>query len=108
MHRQNWIALLLSAGLLLAMVGGTVLSGILRKNDVPTENSAQEKVSAEPPPPEVLLPNISDRPQKEQADTDETAENMIDVGVMERETGPAVIGGRVEYETKEKQPNEEP
>ena len=81
---------------------------ILRKNDVPTENSAQEKVSAELPPPEVLLPNISDRPQKEQADTDETAENMIDVGAMERETGPAVIGGRVEYETKEKQPNEEP
>ena len=108
MHRQNWIALLLTTGLILAMVGGTVVSGMLQKADAPTENTAQEKVSAEPSPPEVLLPNISDRPQKEQADFDESAENTFDVGAMERETGPAVIGGRVEYETKEKQPNEEP
>lgn len=110
MRYKNIVAMLLAAGIILGMVGGAILSVINDRSnaDTPTEEEVQEKPTAEKEPPTVLLPNLSDRPQKEQTNADETAEAELDVGAMEHETNPVVVGGTVEYETKERPTDEEP
>ena len=110
MRYKNIVAMLLAAVLILGMVGGAILSVINDRSysDTPTEEEAQENPTAEKEPPMVLLPSISNRPILEQESLSETAEAELDVGKIERETNPVVVGGTVEYETKEKPTDEEP
>ena len=108
MRYKNIVAMLLAAVLILGMVGGAIVSVIHDGTDTPTEEEAQENPTAEKEPPMVLLPSISNRPIPEQESLSETAEAELDVGKIERETNPVVVGGTVEYETKEKPTDEEP
>ena len=108
MRYKNIVAMLLAAVLILGMVGGAIVSVIHDGTDTPTEEEAQENPTAEKEPPMVLLPSISNRPITEQESLSETAEAELDVGKIERETSPVVVGGTVEYETKEKPTDEEP
>jgi hypothetical protein len=108
MRYKNIVAMLLAAVLILGMVGGAIVSVIHDGTDTPTEEEAQENPTAEKEPPMVLLPSISNRPIPEQESLAETAEAELDVGKIERETNPVVVGGTVEYETKEKPTDEEP
>ena len=108
MRYKNIVAMLLAAVLILGMVGGAIVSVIHDGTDTPTEEEAQENPTAEKEPPMVLLPSISNRPIPEQESLSETAEAELDVGKIERETSPVVVGGTVEYETKEKPTDEEP
>lgn len=110
MRYKNIVAMLLAAVLILGMVGGAILSVINDRSnsDTPTEEEAQENPTAEKEPPVILPPSISNRPIPEQESLSETAEAELDVGKIERETSPVVVGGTVEYETKEKATDEEP
>ena len=110
MRYKNIVAMLLAAVLILGMVGGAILSVINDRSnsDTPTEEEAQENPTAEKEPPVILPPSIVDRPPTEQTPSTETAEAELDVGKIERETSPVVVGGTVEYETKEKPTDEEP
>lgn len=108
MRYKNIVAMLLAAVLILGMVGGAIVSVIHDGTDTPTEEEAQENPTAEKEPPVILPPSISNRPIPEQESLSETAEAELDVGKIERETNPVVVGGTVEYETKEKPTDEEP
>ena len=108
MRYKNIVAMLLAAVLILVMVGGAIVSVIHDGTDTPTEEEAQENPTAEKEPPVILPPSISNRPIPEQESLSETAEAELDVGKIERETNPVVVGGTVEYETKEKPTDEEP
>ena len=108
MRYKNIVAMLLAAVLILGMVGGAIVSVIHDGTDTPTEEEAQENPTAEKEPPVILPPSISNRPIPEQETLSETAEAELDVGKIERETNPVVVGGTVEYETKEKPTDEEP
>ena len=108
MRYKNIVAMLLVAVIILGMVGGAIVSVIHDGTDTPTEEEAQENPTAEKEPPMVLLPSISNRPIPEQESLSETAEAELDVGKIERETSPVIVGGTVEYETKEKPTDEEP
>ena len=108
MRYKNIVAMLLAAVLILGMVGGAIVSVIHDRTDTPTEEEAQENPTAEKEPPVILPPSISNRPIPEQESLSETAEAELDVGKIERETNPVVVGGTVEYETKEKPTDEEP
>ena len=108
MRYKNIVAMLLAAVLILGMVGGAIVSVIHDGTDTPTEEEAQENPTAEKEPPVILPPSISNRPTPEQESLSETAEAELDVGKIERETSPVVVGGTVEYETKEKPTDEEP
>ena len=108
MRYKNIVAMLLAAVLLLGMVGGAIVSVIHDGTDTPTEEEAQENPTAEQEPPVILPPSITNRPMPEQESLPETAEAELDVGKIERETNPVVVGGMVEYETKEKPTHEEP
>lgn len=108
MRYKNIVAMLLAAVLILGMVGGAIVSVIHDGTDTPTEEEAQENPTAEKEPPVILPPSISNRPTPEQESLPETAEAELDVGKIERETNPVVVGGTVEYETKEKPTDEEP
>lgn len=108
MRYKNIVAMLLAAVLILVMVGGAIVSVIHDETDTPTEEEAQENPTAEQEPPVILPPSISNRPMPEQESLPETAEAELDVGKIERETNPVVVGGTVEYETKEKPTDEEP
>ena len=108
MRYKNIVAMLLAAVLILCMVGGAIVSVIHDGTDTPTEEEAQENPTAEKEPPVILPPSISNRPIPEQESLSETAEAELDVGKIERETSPVVVGGTVEYETKEKPTDEEP
>ena len=99
MRYKNIVAMLLAAVLILGMVGGAIVSVIHDGTDTPTEGEAQENPTAEQEPPVILPPSITNRPMPEQESLPETAE---------RETNPVVVGGTVEYETKEKPTDEEP
>ena len=108
MRYKNIVAMLLAAVLILGMVGGAIVSMIHDGTDTPTEEEAQENPTAEQEPPVILPPSISNRPIPEQESLSETAEAELDVGKIERETNPVVVGGTVEYETKEKPTHEDP
>ena len=108
MRYKNIVAMLLAAVLILGMVGGSIVSVIHDGTDTPTEEEAQENPTTEKEPPVILPPSIVDRPPTEQTPATETAEAELDVGKIERETNPVVVGGTVEYETKEKPTDEEP
>ena len=108
MRYKNIVAMLLAAVLILGMVGGAIVSVIHDGTDTHTEEEAQENPTAEKEPPVILPPSISNRPIPEQESLSETAEAELDVGKIERETSPVVVGGTVEYETKEKPTDEEP
>ena len=108
MRYKNIVAMLLAAVLILGMVGGAIVSVIHDGTDTPTEEEAQENPTAEKEPPVILPPSISNRPIPEQESLSETAEAELDVGKIERETNPVVVGGTVEYETKEKPTHEDP
>ena len=108
MRYKNIVAMLLAAVLILGMVGGAIVSVIHDGTDTPTEEEAQETPTAEQEPPVILPPSIINRPMPEQESLPETAEAEFDVGKIERETNPVVVGGTVEYETKEKPTHEEP
>lgn len=108
MRYKNIVAMLLAAVLILGMVGGAIVSVIHDGTDTPTEGEAQENPTAEQEPPVILPPSITNRPMPEQESLPETAEAELDVGKIERETNPVVVGGTVEYETKEKPTDEEP
>ena len=108
MRYKNIVAMLLAAVLILGMVGGAIVSVIHDGTDTLTEEEAQENPTAEQEPPVILPPSISNRPMPEQESLPETAEAELDVGKIERETNPVVVGGTVEYETKEKPTDEEP
>ena len=108
MRYKNIVAMLLAAVLILGMVGGAIVSVIHDGTDTPTEEEVQENPTAEKEPPVILPPSISNRPIPEQESLSETAEAELDVGKIERETNPVVVGGTVEYETKEKPTDEEP
>lgn len=108
MRYKNIVAMLLAAVLILGMVGGAIVSVIHDGTDTPTEEEAQENPTAEKEPPVILPPSISNRPIPEQESLSETAEAELDVGKIECETNPVVVGGTVEYETKEKPTDEEP
>lgn len=108
MRYKNIVAMLLAAVLILGMVGGTIVSVIHDGTDTPTEEEAHENPTAEKEPPVILPPSITNRPIPEQESLSETAEAELDVGKIERETSPVVVGGTVEYETKEKPTDEEP
>ena len=108
MRYKNIVAMLLAAVIILGMVGGAIVSVIHDGTDTPTEEEAQENPTAEKEPPVILPPSISNRPIPEQELLSETAEAELDVGKIERDTNPVVIGGTVEYETKEKPTDEEP
>lgn len=108
MRYKNIVAMLLAAVLILGMVGGAIVSVIHDGTDTPTEEEAQENQTAEKEPPVILPPSITDRSPTEQTPTTDTAEAELDVGKIERETNPVVVGGMVEYETKEKPTDEEP
>ena len=108
MRYKNIVAMLLAAVHILGMVGGAIVSVIHDGTDTPTEEEAQENPTAEKEPPVILPPSISNRPIPEQESLSETAEAELDVGKIERETNPVVVGGTVEYETKEKPTDEEP
>ena len=108
MRYKNIVAMLLAAVLILGMVGGAIVSVIHDETDTPTEEEAQENPTAEKEPPVILPPSITNRPIPEQESLSETAEAELDVGKIERETNPVVVGGTVEYETKEKPTDEEP
>ena len=109
MRYKNIVAMLLTAGIILGIVGGAILSVINDRSDAdsPTEEEVQENLTAEKEPPTFLPPSISNRPIPEQESLTETAEAELDVGAMERESNPVVVGGTVEYETKEKPTDEE-
>ena len=108
MRYKNIVAMLLAAGIILGMVGGAIVSVIRDGTDTPTKEEVQENTTAENEPPTLLPPSISNRPIPEQESLTETAEAELDVGAMERETNPVVVGGTVEYETKERPTHEEP
>lgn len=108
MRYKNIVAMLLAAVLILGMVGGAIVSVIHNGTDTLTEEEAQENPTAEQEPPVILPPSITNRPIPEQENATETAEAELDVGKIERETNPVVVGGTVEYETKEKPTDEEP
>ena len=108
MRYKNIVAMLLAAVLILGMVGGAIVSVIHDGTDTPTEEAAQENPTAEQEPPVILPPSITNRPIPEQESLSETAEAELDVGKIERETNPVVVGGTVEYETKERPTHEEP
>ena len=108
MRYKNIVAMLLAAVLILGMVGGAIVSVIRDGTDTPTEEVVQENPTAEKEPPTLLPPSISNRPIPEQEKMTDTAEAELDVGKIERETNPVVVGGTVEYETKEKPTDEEP
>ena len=108
MRYKNIVAMLLAAGIVLGMVGVAIVSVIRDGTDTPTEEEVQESPTAEKEPPTLLPPSISNRPIPEQEKMTETAEAELDVGKIERETSPVVVGGTVEYETKEKPTDEEP
>ena len=108
MRYKNIVAMLLAAGIILGMVGGAIVSVIRDGTDTPTKEEVQENTTAENEPPTLLPPSISNRPIPEQESLTETAEAELDVGKIERETNPVVVGGTVEYETKEKPTDEEP
>lgn len=108
MRYKNIVAMLLAAVLILGMVGGAIVSVIHDGTDTPTEEEAQENPTAEKEPPVILPPSITNRPIPEQESLVETAEAELDVGKIERETNPVVVGGTVEYETKERPTHEEP
>ena len=110
MRYKNIVAMLLTAGIILGLVGGAILSVINDRSnsDTPTEEEVQENPTAEKEPPVILPPSITNKPVPEQEKMTETAEAELDVGKIERETNPVVVGGTVEYETKEKPTDEEP
>ena len=108
MRYKNIVAMLLAAVLILGMVGGAIVSVIHDGTDTHTEEEVQESPTAEQESPVILPPSIIDRPPTEQTPATETAEAELDVGKIERETNPVVVGGTVEYETKEKPTDEEP
>ena len=108
MRYKNIVAMLLAVVIILGMVGGAIVSVIHDGTDTPTEEEAQENPTAEKEPPVILPPSISSRPIPEQESLAETAEAELDVGKIERETNPVVVGGTVEYETKERPTHEEP
>ena len=108
MRYKNIVAMLLAAGIVLGMVGVAIVSVIRDGTDTPTEEVVQENPTAEKEPPVILPPSIVDPPPTEQTPATETAEAELDVGKIERETNPVVVGGTVEYETKEKPTDEEP
>lgn len=108
MRYKNIVAMLLAASIVLGMVGVAIVSVIRDGTDTPTEEKVQENTSAENELPALLPPSITNRPIPEQESLTETAEAELDVGKIERETSPVVVGGTVEYETKEKPTDEEP
>lgn len=108
MRYKNIVAMLLAAGIVLGMVGVAIVSVIRDGTDTSTEEEVQENPTAEKEPPTLLPPSISNRPIPEQESLAETAEAELDVGAMERESNPVVVGGTVEYETKERPTDEEP
>lgn len=108
MRYKNIVAMLLAAVIILGMVGGAIVSVIHDRADSLTEEEVQENPTAEKESSTILPPSISNRPMPEQESLTETAEVELDVGAMERETNPVVVGGTVEYETKEKPTDEEP
>lgn len=108
MRYKNIVAMLLAAGIVLGMVGVAIVSVIHDRADSAIEEEVQENPTAEKEPPTLLPPSISNRPIPEQESWTETAEAELDVGAMERETNPVVVGGTMEYETKEKPTDEEP
>ena len=107
MRYKNIVAMLLAAGISLGMVVGAILSVINDRSESPTEEEVQENQTAEKEPPMILPPSIADKAPTEQTPSTETAEAELDVGKIERETNPVVVGGTVEYETKEKPIDEE-
>jgi len=108
MHYKNWIAILLIAGIVLGAVGGAIALSLkdqnkdFRQEETPTVPLAEETKTSM-----VSLPSISDYVPSETVPSTDSAEAELDVGKIERETNPVVIGGTVEYETKEKPTNEE-
>lgn len=108
MHYKNWIAILLIAGIVLGAVGGAIALSLKDHNrDFRQEETPTVPLSEEAKTSMVSLPSISDCAPSETVPSTDRAEAELDVGKIERETNPVVLGGTVEYETKEIPTNEE-
>ena len=107
MRYRKTIAIILVTGMLIGALGGIIAWFVTNRQDVSKVENKVE-LPLEEKRTQVLLPGLSERPNHEQSYSPETAELGIDVGKIERETSPAIVGGTVRYETKEMLTNESP
>ena len=99
MRYKKTVAVILVTGMVVATLGGIVALFVVNRQSAPdtpdTEETHTEEVGTRTP-----LPGVSHKPSHEPTTTPETAEEVLDVDRIERETGPEVVGGEVEYDTK--------
>ena len=100
MRYKKTIAIILVTGMVVGTLGGMVALFVFGRQNSHDEQNTGEVHTKESGTHTPLL-GLSERPSHEQATSPETAESELDVGKIERETSPTVIGGSVEYETKE-------